>query len=78
MCETHLNWRHRTRDYQGAFGFYRGSWDQFRPAGFPADAWQATPRQQLVVARRIYARYRFTGWGCHKHGGYLHWMRRAP
>lgn len=76
MCETHLDWRHRTRDYQGAFGFHRDSWDQFKPAGFPADADGATPQQQLVVARRIYDRYRFTGWGCHTRGGYLQWLHR--
>lgn len=77
MCETGLNWTHRTRDYQGAFGFYAGSWDAFAPAGFPAEAYLASPRQQLVVARRIHARYGFTGWGCWTHGGYRVWMARV-
>lgn len=78
MCETGLNWRHRTRDYQGAYGFYRGSWDAFKPDGYPADADQATPLQQTIVARRIRARYGWTGWGCVTHGGYRYWINRAP
>lgn len=76
MCETKLNWKHRTRDYQGAFGFYSGSWDAFRPAGYPTEAYNATPRQQTVVMRRIRARYGWTGWGCVTNGGYRHWIGR--
>lgn len=78
MCETGLNWRHHTSDYQGAYGFYRGSWDQFKPVGYPNDADQATPWQQTVVARRIRARYGWTGWGCYTGGGYRYWMGRVP
>lgn len=70
LCETGGNWRHHNRDYQGAFGFYRGSWDAFKPAGYPAEAYDATPRQQTTVMRRIRARYGWTGWGCYVHGGY--------
>jgi hypothetical protein len=58
------NWRHNSGTYQGGLGFYRGSWDQFKPAGYPAEAYQATPWQQVVVAERIRARYGYTGWGC--------------
>ena len=65
-CETGLNWKHRTRDYQGAFGIYRGSWDAFRYRGYPTEAYLATPWQQYRVALRIHARYGFTGWGCTK------------
>ena len=70
LCETGGNWRHHTRDYQGAYGFYKGSWDAFRPARFPSEAYNASPRQQTVVMRRIRARYGWTGWGCVTHGGY--------
>lgn len=74
LCETGGNFKHRTRDYQGAWGFYRGSWDEFKPAGYPSDADDATPRQQATVMRRIRARYGWTGWGCVTHGGYRAWM----
>lgn len=78
MCETGLNWRHNSGTYQGAYGFYYGSWDQFKPSGYPAEAYQATPWQQTVVARRIRARYGWSGWGCYTHGGYRYWMGRVP
>ena len=77
MCETQLDWRHRTRDYQGAYGFYRRSWDAFRPSGYPDEAYNATPWQQTVVMRRIRARYGWTGWGCVTHGGYRYWLGRS-
>ena len=70
LCETGGNWQHHTTDYQGAFGFYRGSWDAFRPAGYPSEAYNATPWQQTVVMRRIRARYGWSGWGCVTGGGY--------
>lgn len=70
MCETQLNWQHNSGTYQGAFGFYHGSWDAFRPPGYPSEAYLASPWQQYQVALRIHARYGFTGWGCWTNGGY--------
>lgn len=66
------NWRHDSGTYQGAFGFYHGSWDAFRPSSYPSNAADATPWQQLVVARRIHARFGFSGWGCAKHAWVMH------
>jgi hypothetical protein len=68
-CETGYgkrpgNWKHSNANYQGAFGFAVGSWDQFKLDGYPAEAWQATPWQQYQVALAIWRRYGFTGWGC--------------
>jgi hypothetical protein len=77
MCETQLDWQHRAGSYQGAFGFYRGSWDRFKPAGYPSEAYEATPRQQYAVALAIYARYGFGGWGCYTHGGYRYWQAKS-
>lgn len=75
VCETGLNYKHHTRDYQGAYGFYRGSWDEYKPSGYPNDADQATPYQQYVVAKRIHDKYNsFSGWGCYRNGDYRYYM----
>lgn len=74
-CETGYgkrpgDWRWNSGRYQGAFGFYHGSWDAFRKradpkAGpYPSEAYLATPRQQYEVALAIWRRYGFNGWGC--------------
>lgn len=74
-CETGYgrrpgDWRWDSGTYQGAFGFYRGSWDAFTPhadpkAGpYPSEAYLATPRQQYEVALAIWRRYGLSGWGC--------------
>jgi hypothetical protein len=74
-CETGYGkrpgrWDWNSGTYQGAFGFYHGSWDAFVPradpkAGpYPSEAYMATPRQQYEVALAIYRRYGLSGWGC--------------
>jgi hypothetical protein len=63
-CETGSNWQHNSGTYQGGLGFYRGSWDAFNTFGFPAEAYLATPEQQMVVAEAIWRAYGFSGWGC--------------
>lgn len=73
-CETSLNWHYHTRDYQGAFGFYRGTWDQYKPKGFPADADLATPRQQLTVAEILVSKFGYSPWGCYRNGDYAEYM----
>ncbi len=64
VCETGLNWQHYNSSYEGAFGFATSSWDQFKPAGYPDHASQASPWQQYQVALAIWRRYGFSGWGC--------------
>lgn len=63
-CETGVRWDWNSGTYQGAFGFYHGSWDAFRLPGYPSEAYLATPRQQYEVALAIWRRYGFSGWGC--------------
>jgi hypothetical protein len=63
-CETGINWRWNSGTYQGAFGFYYGTWDNFRPSRYPSEAYLANPRQQYTVALRVYARYGYGAWGC--------------
>lgn len=72
MCETGLNWRHNSGTYQGAFGFYYRSWDQYKYPGYPSEAYNATPWQQYRVIRRI----GLGGNGCYTNGGYRYWMNR--
>lgn len=74
-CETgygkrpgRFDWNSGT--YQGAFGFYHGSWDAFvssadpKAGPYPSEAYEATPRQQYEVALAIWRRFGFSGWGC--------------
>lgn len=77
QCESGSNppnWRHDSGEYVGAFGFYIGSWQRFKYAGYPARASQATPWQQWRVALRIHARFGFSGWGCYQ-GPEHAWVR---
>lgn len=70
------NWKHDSGTYQGAFGFWYGSWDSFKPvAWWPNNAADATPFQQWRVARRIAARYGIASpWGCWR-GPQHSWVR---
>ena len=69
-CETGYGkrpgrWNWNSGTYQGAFGFYHGSWDQFKPyPWWPREAYLASPWQQYRTALAIHARYGFSGWGC--------------
>lgn len=60
-----INWSHPGPTYGGGLGIYIGTWRGFAPKGFPSTPGQATWRQQMTVANRIYARYGGTHpWGC--------------
>ena len=64
-CETGTRWDWNSGTYQGAFGFYHGSWDQFKPVrSWPSEAYLASPWQQYQTALAIWRRYGLTGWGC--------------
>lgn len=62
-----VRWSHRGSGvdggYQGGLGFAASSWDAYKPKGYPANAGDATWRQQMVVANRLWARAGW-GWGC--------------
>lgn len=60
-----VNWSHPGPTYQGGLGFWYGTWDGFKPHGFPADAGSATWRQQMKVANKLYDRYGGSPWGCY-------------
>jgi hypothetical protein len=59
-----VNWSHPGPTYQGGLGFWYGTWDGYKPSGYPADAGQATWRQQMIVANRVMAAVGVTAWGC--------------
>lgn len=68
-CETGYgkrpgNWKWNSGIYQGAFGFYYGTWDAYKPAGAPSEAYLATPRQQYQAALNVKAAHGYGAWGC--------------
>lgn len=68
-CETGYgkrpgSWTWNSGTYQGAFGFFHGTWDQYKPEGAPSEAYLATPRQQYQAALNVYAAHGYGAWGC--------------
>jgi hypothetical protein len=63
-CETGLRWDWNSGTYQGAFGFYWGTWDAYKPAGAPSEAYLASPHQQYEAALNVYAAHGYGAWGC--------------
>ena len=59
-----IRWNHPGPRYQGGLGFYSGTWDGFKPRGYPDNAGQATWRQQMNVANRVARSVGFSAWGC--------------
>jgi hypothetical protein len=50
VCEEGGNWHVDGATYSGGLGFTHTNWTQFNTFGFPADAADATPDQQIQVA----------------------------
>jgi hypothetical protein len=68
-CETGYGkrpgqWTWNSGTYQGAFGFYYGTWDGYKPAGAPSEAYLASPRQQYQAALNVYNAHGYGAWGC--------------
>jgi hypothetical protein len=62
VCETGGNWQHVNSTYQGGLGFYHGSWDAYRPRGWPADAHRASREEQIAVGRLILSDVGWSAW----------------
>ena len=58
-----VNWKHHGPRYEGGLGFASSSWDAYKPRGYPDNAGDATWRQQMTTANRLWARAGW-GWGC--------------
>lgn len=62
-CEAGGRWRYGAPDvgtdpgydFEGGPNFTHGTWLAYRPRGFPDHAYDATPAQQVLVARRVLA-----------------------
>jgi hypothetical protein len=52
-CEEGGDWHVRGSQYSGGLGISNYNWDHYRPRDFPANAADATPAEQIVVAERI-------------------------
>lgn len=77
ICETgkgnrYPDPRHRAGSYQGAWGWYSGTWDLDKPRGYPDHAYQASLKQQYRVFQIGRNRGRY--WGCIENGGYRSWL----
>lgn len=59
-----VNWSFPGPTFQGGLGFYFGTWDGYKPRGFPADAGSASWRQQMRVANILLGEYGTSPWGC--------------
>lgn len=55
-------WTHRSSDYGGALGFRHSTWNAYRKPWFAKFAWNASPRQQLLVGERLIGLFGFTPW----------------
>jgi hypothetical protein len=67
-CETGGNWSMHGASFSGGLGFYNGTWNAFGGRQFAANAGDASREEQIVVAERVYARFRLSGWGCRAYG----------
>ena len=65
-CENGGDWNVVDR-YGGGLGIFIGTWHAFGGDEFASNPGYATKAQQIIVAERIYARYRLSGWGCKVH-----------
>jgi hypothetical protein len=57
MCEEGGAWNVDGPVYSGGLGFTHANWTQFNTFGFPSDAADATPEQQIQVATAFAAYY---------------------
>lgn len=68
MCETQGNFNHDGGSYEGAWGWYVGTWQLDKRAGYPSSPTDATPREQNRVFADSLRKGRY--FGCIVNGGY--------
>ena len=61
QCESGGRWSYNGGSgYDGGLQFAPSTWTAYKPAGYPAYAWQASRSQQIAVAEKVKAAQ---GWG---------------
>ena len=61
VCETQGNWQHRAGRFEGAWGWFHGTWFRDRVSGSPRHAYAASPWQQYRTYLRSLERGRYFG-----------------
>lgn len=60
-CESNGRW-HIDADFDGGLQFHPDTWSAYRPARYPDHAYEATPAEQIRVARRVLAAQGWNAW----------------
>ncbi|MFN8185480.1 MAG: transglycosylase family protein [Gaiellales bacterium] len=61
LCESGGNWAMKGK-YHGGFSFHPLTWKEYRSKRLPKYAWQATPGEQIRVARKVQAAQGWEAW----------------
>lgn len=62
-CESGRRWDYNgSSGFDGGLQFHPGTWSGYRPRGYPEFAYQATARQQVVVAELVLADQGWNAW----------------
>ncbi len=61
LCESGGNWQMKG-SYQGGFSFHPLTWAEYRGKRLPKFAYQATPAEQIRVARKVVADQGWDAW----------------
>lgn len=61
QCEAGGNW-HINAYHDGGLQFHPSTWSAYKPAGYPAFAYQASREQQIVVGQRVLASQGWRAW----------------
>lgn len=61
-CESSGNWSRSEGLYEGGLQFHPETWDAYKPRRYPDAAYQASRRQQILVAKRVAARQGWSAW----------------
>jgi len=70
-CESNGSWAYNgSVIFDGGLQFHPQTWSSYRLKGYPQYAWQATPAQQIRVAKLVQRRQGWRAWPvCSRHLG---------
>lgn len=62
-CESNQRWSYNgSSGFDGGLQFHPGTWSAYKPADYPAYAYQATREQQILVAEDVLASQGWRAW----------------